>query len=73
MVAETNFRTQLFLSRPWLDHNGLQDTTIIMAMICLVANMSFLLLIWKGKRLREWTAKRYTILMQQKDKEDLII
>lgn len=44
-----------------------------MAMICLVANMSFLLLIWKGKRLREWTAKRYIILMQQKDKEDLII
>ncbi|EEH08397.1 membrane transporter [Histoplasma capsulatum G186AR] len=62
-----------FASQPWLDHNGLQDTTIIMAMICLVANMSFLLLIWKGKRLREWTAKRYTILMQQKDKEDLII
>ncbi|QSS49609.1 membrane transporter [Histoplasma capsulatum var. duboisii H88] len=62
-----------FASQPWLDHKGLQDTTIIMAMICLVANMSFLLLIWKGKRLREWTAKRYIILMQQKDKEDLII
>ncbi|OAX82552.1 hypothetical protein ACJ72_03095 [Emergomyces africanus] len=58
-----------FASQPWLDHNGLQNTTIIMAMICIVANMSFLLLIWKGKRLREWTAERYLILMEQKDKE----
>ncbi|EEH42445.1 uncharacterized protein PADG_07265 [Paracoccidioides brasiliensis Pb18] len=34
-----------FTSQSWLDHNGLKDTTIIMAMICLMSNMSFLPLI----------------------------
>ncbi|PGH29973.1 hypothetical protein GX50_07273 [[Emmonsia] crescens] len=58
-----------FASQPWLDHNGLKNTTIIMAIICLVVNMSFLLMIWKGKSLREWTAKRYIILIEHKDKQ----
>lgn len=31
--------------------------------------MSFLLMIWKGKSLREWTAKRYIILIEHKDKQ----
>ncbi|KAI1910438.1 hypothetical protein LOZ12_004658 [Ophidiomyces ophidiicola] len=57
-----------FAIEPWLEHNGLQNTTIIMAILCFVANMSFLLMVWKGKSMRVWTAKRYFRLMQQKAK-----
>lgn len=52
----TNFA---FPTRPWLQQNGLQNTTIIMSLICFVSNMSFLLFTWKGKAFREWTAVRY--------------
>ncbi|KAI5289483.1 putative cell survival pathways protein, partial [Ascosphaera acerosa] len=48
-----------FAIQPWLDHSGLQDTTIVMAVICFVFNMSFLTFSWKGKDLRRWTARRY--------------
>ncbi|EEP78771.1 predicted protein [Uncinocarpus reesii 1704] len=46
-----------FAIEPWLEHNGMQNTTIIMAMLCLVTNLSFLFMVWKGKSFREWTAK----------------
>lgn len=45
--------------RPWLNASGLKVTSIIMAMICLVFNMSFLVFTWKGKAMRVWTSKRY--------------
>lgn len=48
-----------FAIQPWLDAQGLQTTSIIMAVICLVFNMSFLLFTWKGKEFRRWTAGRY--------------
>ncbi|KAK2770614.1 hypothetical protein FQN53_005418 [Emmonsiellopsis sp. PD_33] len=60
-----------FASQPWINNSGLQNTSIAMAMICLVTNLSFLLFVWKGKSMREWTAKRYIKLMEQKDKEGL--
>lgn len=46
-------------SRPWLDASGLKIASIIMAMMCLVFNMSFLVFTWKGKAVRVWTSKRY--------------
>ncbi|EZF66967.1 hypothetical protein H104_01223 [Trichophyton rubrum CBS 289.86] len=48
-----------FAIQPWLQHDGLQNTTIIMSLICFVSNISFLLFTWKGKAFREWTAVRY--------------
>lgn len=45
--------------RPWLDTSGLKVTSIIMAMMCLVFNMSFLVFTWKGKAMRVWTSKKY--------------
>ncbi|KMP04029.1 membrane transporter [Coccidioides immitis H538.4] len=57
-----------FAIEPWLEHNGLRDTTIIMSMVCLATNMSFLLMVWKGKSMREWTAKRYFRMAQAKNK-----
>ncbi|OJJ44486.1 hypothetical protein ASPZODRAFT_18676 [Penicilliopsis zonata CBS 506.65] len=48
-----------FAIQPWLDLDGLQTTSIIMAVLCLVFNLSFVIFTWKGKSMRRWTAKRY--------------
>ena len=48
-----------FAIQPWLSADGLRNTSIIMAMICLVSNLSFLGMVWFGKRMRRWTAGRY--------------
>jgi hypothetical protein len=47
------------IRRPWLNASGLKVTSIIMAMMCLVFNMSFLVFTWKGKALRVWTSRMY--------------
>ena len=48
-----------FAIQPWLNVDGLKNTSIIMAMMCLVANMSFLIMTVWGKRMRKMTAGRY--------------
>ena len=48
-----------FAIQPWLNINGLRDTSIIMAIICLMSNLSFLGMVWFGKELRKRTAERY--------------
>ncbi|KAL5323507.1 hypothetical protein ACEPPN_008044 [Leptodophora sp. 'Broadleaf-Isolate-01'] len=48
-----------FAIQPWLTVDGLRDTSIIMAVICLVSNLSFLGMVWFGKGMRRWTAGRY--------------
>lgn len=48
-----------FAIQPWLNINGLKDASIIMAIICLVSNLSFSGMLWFGKGLRRSTAGRY--------------
>ncbi|KAL2072383.1 hypothetical protein VTL71DRAFT_11726 [Oculimacula yallundae] len=45
-----------FAIQPWLAADGLKATSIIMSMICLVSNLSFLGMVFFGKRMRKWTA-----------------
>ncbi|CZT42581.1 related to HOL1, putative substrate-H+ antiporter [Rhynchosporium secalis] len=49
-----------FVIQPWLSAGGLKNTSIIMSTICLVSNLSFLVMVWFGKRMRKWTAGRYS-------------
>lgn len=44
---------------PWIEHNGLQNTFIAVAMLALVTGLTFLIMIWKGKELRIKSAQRY--------------
>ncbi|CAN6602167.1 protein Hol1p [Trichomonascus vanleenenianus] len=44
---------------PWISHSGLQNTFITVGMIALTTGLTFLLVIWKGKSWRRWTATRY--------------
>ncbi|KAI3580745.1 major facilitator superfamily domain-containing protein [Fusarium oxysporum f. sp. albedinis] len=47
----------IFATEPWINHNGLRDTFIIMGVLCLVGFWSGALLIWKGKNCRRRSAK----------------
>ncbi|EWZ34101.1 hypothetical protein BFJ63_vAg12661 [Fusarium oxysporum f. sp. narcissi] len=47
----------IFATEPWINHNGLKDTFIIMGVLCLVGFWSGALLIWKGKSCRRRSAK----------------
>ncbi|CVL06715.1 related to HOL1, putative substrate-H+ antiporter [Fusarium mangiferae] len=47
----------IFATEPWINHNGLRDTFIIMGALCLVGFWSGALLIWKGKSCRRRSAK----------------
>ena len=52
--------------RPWIDAMGGQATTIIMAVICLVTNLSFLAMVKWGKKFRARTARSYLLMTQQR-------
>jgi hypothetical protein len=54
------------IDRPWIDAMGGQGTTIIMAVLCLAANMSFLIMTQWGKRFRARTATSYLVMTQQR-------
>lgn len=44
---------------PWIDHNGMQNTFIIVAILAIVTGITFLLMTYYGKRLRAFSAKQY--------------
>lgn len=44
---------------PWIDHNGRQNTFIIVGCLSIVTGLSFLLMVFFGKRLRASSARRY--------------
>lgn len=47
----------LFATEPWIMHNGLRDTFIILGVLCLFGFWSGALLIWKGKACRRRSAR----------------
>lgn len=52
----------IFATEPWINHNGLRDTFIIMGALCLFVFWSGLLLIWKGKSCRRRSARLWGLL-----------
>jgi hypothetical protein len=52
--------------RPWIDAIGGQATTIIMAVIYILSNLSFLVMTQWGKKFRARTAQKYLTVTQQR-------
>ncbi|KAA8911355.1 hypothetical protein TRICI_003840 [Trichomonascus ciferrii] len=50
---------------PWIEHSGLQNTFIAVAMLALGTGLTFLLMIWKGKSLRRLSAQKYWALAEK--------
>lgn len=50
---------------PWLDNSGTEDCFISAAFIGLAASSVFLVLVWKGKELREKSRERYWRLVRK--------
>ncbi|GME66035.1 hypothetical protein GTA08_BOTSDO07971 [Neofusicoccum parvum] len=44
---------------PWIDHMGLQNCFITVAMVALACTYTFLPMVWYGKQLRRFSAKKY--------------
>ncbi|KAF5007525.1 hypothetical protein FDECE_6148 [Fusarium decemcellulare] len=51
----------IFATEPWIEHNGLRDTFIIMGCLCFFIFWSGALLIWKGKSCRRRSAKLWEL------------
>jgi hypothetical protein len=54
------------VNRPWIDGLGGQVTTIMLAVLCLVSMMSFLVMVKWGKGFRRRTAKKYLHYAEQR-------
>lgn len=55
-----------FAIQPWIDAQGGKGTTIVLAVICLIATMTFLILIRWGKSFRTKTANTYLSYIEQR-------
>jgi hypothetical protein len=44
---------------PWIDNQGLTKTFVAVGMISLATMLTFLIMVWCGKRLRKFSAPRY--------------
>lgn len=55
-----------FAVQPWIDAQGGVGATIVMAVICFVSTMSFLVMTKWGKSFRRRTAKKYLVMIEQR-------
>ncbi|KAF4459987.1 Major Facilitator Superfamily [Fusarium albosuccineum] len=53
-----------FTITPWIKHNGARTASILMAMLCLVLNLSVFIFLWKGKAIRRHSKGTYRRLLQ---------
>jgi len=57
-----------FAIQPWIDSMGGQNTTIILAIICLVATMTFLIMVKWGKAFRRKTSTPYLMFTNDRNR-----